>query len=272
MKPTYICIIAGLLLIVSASFKPKQKEEIRNDFKEFFDANNADGSFVLYNQNADSYTYYNKPLTTEMYSPASTFKICNSLIGLETGVIKDANFVIPWDSVQRSYYLWNQDTNLRMAFQNSNIWYYQELARRVGGEKMNYWLKKSHYGNTDTTGGIDHFWLTGGLRVSPKQQIEFLKALRNNKLAFSQRSMDIVKDIMIAKDTLGYVVRAKTGWGDDATKYIGWYVGYIEKDGNVYYFSTCMLTRGLDDTYIRAARKEITYSILNKLNIISTNP
>lgn len=272
MKLKYLFIVTGLLFILFASLKSKQKEEIRTDFKEFFEANNADGSFVLYNQNADSYIYYNKPLTTEMFSPASTFKICNSLIGLETGVIKDANFVIPWDSVTRSYYLWNQDTNLRMAFKNSTVWYYQELARRVGGEKMNYWLKKSNYGNADTTGGIDQFWLSGGLRVSPKQQIEFLKLLRNNKLPFSQRSMDIVKDIMIAKDTLGYVVRAKTGWGDDSTKYIGWYVGYVEKGGNVYYFSTCMLTRGLDDTYIRNARKEITYSILNKLNIIAKNP
>lgn len=272
MKSKYVFFTAGLILILATSLQQKNKEEIRNDFKEFFEANNADGSFVLYNQNADSYVYYNKALTTEMYSPASTFKICNSLIGLETGVIQDANFFIPWDSVTRSYYLWNQDTNLRMAFQNSTVWYYQELARRVGGEKMNYWLTKSQYGNADTTGGIDQFWLTGGLRVSPKQQIEFLKSLRNNKLPFSQRSMDIVKDIMIAKDTLGYVVRAKTGWSDESTKYIGWYVGYVEKGGNVYYFSTCMLTRGLDDTYIRAARKEITYSILNKLNILPEHP
>ena len=270
MKSKYIFIVAGIVLILSASLKQKQKEQIRNDFREFFEANHSDGSFVLYNQNADSYIYYNKPLTTEMYSPASTFKICNSLIGLETGVIKDADFVIPWDSIERSYYVWNQDTDLKSAFKNSTVWYYQELARRVGKDKMNYWLIKSTYGNADTTGGIDQFWLTGGLRVSPKQQIQFLRSLRNNTLPFSERSMDIVKDIMVAKDTLGYVVRAKTGWGSTPTQYIGWYVGYIEKDGNVYYFSTCMLTRGLDDTYIRNARKEITYSILNKLNIIHT--
>ena len=272
MKSTYILIIAGIILFLSTGHKHKQKEKIRNDFKGFFEANHADGSFMLYDQNADSYIYYNKPLTTEMYSPASTFKICNSLIGLETGVIKDADFVIPWDSISRSYYLWNQDTDLKTAFKNSTVWYYQELARRVGGERMNYWLQKSQYGNVDTTGGIDQFWLTGGLRISPKQQIDFLKALRNNTLPFSQRSMDIVKDIMIAKDTLGYVVRAKTGWSVTSANYIGWYVGYVEKGGNVYYFSTCMLTRGLDDTYIRNARKEITYSILNKLNIISSNP
>ncbi len=263
------CALTAVLVV---SMQLKKKEVIRNDFKDFFEANNADGSFILYNQNADSYTYYNKTLTRQLYSPASTFKICNSLIGLETGIIKDANFVIPWDSVVRSYPVWNQNTNLKIAFQNSTVWYYQELARRVGGEKMNYWLHKSHYGNEDTTGGIDQFWLSGGLRISPMQQIEFLKKLRNNKLDFSQRGMDVVKDIMIVKDTLDYVIRAKTGWGDAATNYIGWYVGYIEKEGNVYYFSTCMLTRGLDETYIRAARKEITYSILNKLNIVSVNP
>ncbi len=85
----------------------------------------------------------------------------------------------------------------------------------------------SNYGNADTSGGIDKFWLTGGLRITPEQQINFLRRLHDNKLPFSQRSMDIVKNIMIAKDTLGCIVRAKTGWGDQDDLNIGWYVGYV---------------------------------------------
>jgi beta-lactamase class D len=105
---------------------------------------------------------------------------------------------------------------------------------------MKYWLDKVHYGNADTTGGIDHFWLSQGLQITPEQQIFFFKRLKNNQLPFSQRSMDIVKKIMIVKDTLDYVIRAKTGWAMYPEKMVGWYVGYIEKEKKVYYFVNCI--------------------------------
>ncbi len=265
MKRLVLFFFCLLLLL---SFIQKEPAIIRDDFKRYYDSFEVEGSFVLYNQNAKTYTFYNQAQFNEAFTPASTFKICNSLIGLETGVIKDANFVISWDSIPRSYSAWNKDQTLRMAFQNSTVWYYQELARRVGGKQINYWLKKSGYGNADTTGGIDLFWLSGGLRVTPKQQIDFLRKLHDNKLPFSSRSMDIVKDIMIAKDTVCYTLRAKTGWGDEATRYIGWYIGYIEKDNNVFYFANCIQTRGLDDRTIGMARKAITFQILDQLGII----
>ncbi|WP_299248371.1 class D beta-lactamase [uncultured Cytophaga sp.] len=260
--------ITFLFLLTILSFIQKEPIIIRNDFKTYYDSFQVDGSFVLYNQNAHSYTFYNKPQYTESFSPASTFKICNSLIGIETGVIKDADFVIPWDSVTRSYPVWNQDQTFRMAFQNSTVWYYQELARRVGENQMNHWLKKSNYGNADTSGGIDLFWLTGGLRVTPKQQIDFLRRLHDHKLPFSKRTMDIVTDIMVAEKKDTYVLRAKTGWSDESNRHVGWYVGYVEKDNNVFYFATCIQTRGLDDRYIGVARKAITFNILDALEII----
>lgn len=150
---------------------------------------------MLYDPQTDKYVFYNPNQFEQTFSPASTYKICNSLIGLETGVIKDENFVIPWDSVTRQNPNWNSDHDLKTAFKNSTVWYYQELARRVGRQQMKYWLDKANYGNADTSGGIDKFWLTGGLRISPKQQIDFLKRLHDNKLPFSQRSVDIVKKL-----------------------------------------------------------------------------
>src|SRR5574343_318003 len=126
-----------LLLFVSCS--SKAKHEIRDDYKKQFN---------------------------KAYTPASTFKICNSLIGLETCVIKDADFVIPWDKVVRNRVEWNQDHTLRLAMKNSTVWYYQELARRVGQNKMDYWIKKANYGNHSTKGGIDKFWLDGALRIA----------------------------------------------------------------------------------------------------------
>lgn len=261
-----------ILLLTIAVFaltacKQKQATEIRADFKKYYDQFNVGGSFVLYDPQVDTYIFYNQDQYEQSFSPASTYKICNSLIGLETGVIKDENFVIPWDSVNRQNPNWNRDHNLKTAFKNSAVWYYQELARRVGGKQMKYWLDKANYGNADTSGGIDQFWLTGGLRISPKQQIDFLRRLHDNKLPFSKRSIDIVKNIMIVKNTLYYVVRAKTGWGGQDKKDIGWYVGYIEKKDKVYYFANCIQSTKFNNKDFANARIEIVYRILDDLKL-----
>jgi len=259
--------IIFFFLMFSCFVRP-QTIETRDDFKIFYDQYNVSGSFVLYEQNEDKYIFYNQSQFRQPFTPASTFKICNSLIGLETGVIKDENFVLPWDSVTRWLPTWNKDQDLKSAFKNSTVWYYQELARRVGGEKMKYWLDLANYGNADTSGGIDHFWLTGGLRITPEQQINFLRRLHDNKLPFSQRSMEIVKEIMIAKDTLNSVVHAKTGWGQQDDTNIGWYVGYVEKNDDVYYFANCIQTKDSENKDFARARIKIAYQIFNELNLI----
>jgi len=245
----------------------KQKTINRDDFKKYYDQYHVEGSFVLYDQKNNQFLCYNQEHTKKSFIPASTFKICNSLIGLETGVISDEKFTLPWDSIIRQVPTWNNDQDLKTAFQNSTVWYYQELARKVGGQQMKYWLEKTNYGNTDTTGRIDMFWLSGGLRITPIQQIDFLKRLHDNKLPFSQRSMDIVKYIMIAESKENYVLRAKTGWSEQDSKNIGWYVGYLETKGNVYYFANCIQTSDLNNNDFAMSRKEIVYSILNDLKL-----
>jgi beta-lactamase class D len=266
MKKT-IATSALLILIGIVAFKQTQKNDIRNDFKTFYDEFHVTGSFVLYDESKDQWIRYNPAQLKEPFIPASTFKICNSLIGLETGVIPNENFVIHWDSIVRQNPKWNTDHDLKSAYKNSVVWYYQELARRVGRERMKYWLDKAAYGNSDTSGGIDGFWLTGGLRITPEQQIDFLKRLKHNQVPFSQRSIDIVKNIMIAKDTLNYIVRAKTGWGDEPGRIIGWYVGYIEKNRDFYYFATCIQSTNLQTPDFGKARIAITYKILDELHI-----
>lgn len=266
MKQTFIL----LTLVVFSLFSCRQKQttEIRNDFKSYYDQFGVDGSFLLYNPQDDKYIVYNQEQTQQFYTPASTFKICNSLIGLETNVIKDENFVIVWDSVVRNP-VWDKDHNLQTAFENSVVWYYQELARRVGGQQMKYWIDKANYGNTDTSGGIDNFWLEGGLRISAYQQIDFLQRLYENKLPFSKRSTDIVKKIMVVKDTSNYVVRGKTGWGGQDHNEIGWFVGWLENKGQVFYFSNIVQMPDTSTNYVNFdnSRKEIAYSILKELKL-----
>jgi len=264
MKPVTLPFFLLFLITGFIACAPTESTEIRDDFKKYYDQFNVRGCFALYDAHAKKYTLYNKDQFTEPFSPASTFKICNTLIGLETGIIPDENFVIAWDSIKRNP-VWDADHDLKTAFKNSTVWYYQELARRVGGQQMKYWIDKVNYGNKDTTGGLDKFWLTGGLRITPQQQIDFLQRLHNNNLPFSQRSMDIVKSIMVTKDTSDYVIRAKSGWGMRPNEDIGWHVGYLETKGRIYYFANCVQA---DSTYMSVRENTIGFN-QSRANIVN---
>ncbi|HEX9427791.1 MAG TPA: penicillin-binding transpeptidase domain-containing protein, partial [Candidatus Polarisedimenticolia bacterium] len=200
------------------------------------------GSFVLFDVKSGRTERINEARAAERLSPCSTFKILNSLIGLETGVIKDADFVIPWDHVTRSRAAWNQDHTLRSAIEASVVPYYQELARRVGMERMRQSVRAVHYGNEDLSGGIDRFWLDSSLLISADEQVAFLTRLYKNELPFSRRSIDIVKEILpriqIESDD-GAVLRGKTGSGIDEARdlSLGWFVGYLERGGDAAIFA-----------------------------------
>ena len=196
------------------------------------------GAFVLYDLNNDLYIRYNPERCAEQFLPASTFKILNSLIGLETGVIPDENYVITWDGIDTNVPVWNQDHTMRSAIRNSVVWYYQELARRVSEKEMSGWVEAAEYGNEDISGNIDSFWLDGALRISPDEQVEFLKRLYLDELPFSQRSMDIVKEIIVLEETGTYKLSGKTGSAIRVSPQQAWFVGYLETDDNVFFFAT----------------------------------
>ncbi|MGE3802897.1 MAG: class D beta-lactamase [Candidatus Kapaibacterium sp.] len=234
-------------------------------FGKFFADANVEGTFLLYNPQENQYLVWNPERARTPYLPASTFKIFNSLVALETGVIKDENDTISWDGVKRQIPDWNRTHDLRSAIAYSVVWYYQELARRIGEERMQHYIDTANYGNRDISGGIDRFWLDGGLRITPQQQIDFLVRLHNNTLPFSQRTMNIVKDIMILKETPDYVYRGKTGWVLRDTTSVGWFVGYLQRGEKVWFFATNIRMEGDKDV---PKRKEITWNILKSLGLV----
>lgn len=243
-----------------------QNVKERTDFKKYFDEYGHNGCFVLYDLNKDQYIKFNPERCTEQFIPASTFKIFNSLVGLETGAVKDENEIMKWDGEKRFYDAWNQDLNMNDAFKYSAVWFYQELARRVGEEKMQHYININHYGNEDISGGIDRFWLDGGIRISANEQIEFLKRIYKNEVKFSQRSIDILKRIMIYDQNDNYILRAKTGWAIRVKDQVGWFVGYVEKNDNVYFFALNVESKNPEEGFV--SRKEITFKILKELGVL----
>jgi beta-lactamase class D len=234
------------------------------------------GAFALYDAKNDRYIRYNEARCRERFSPKSTFKIPNSLIGLETGVIKDADFVIEWNREkyppqanwnEEPFVHWGQDQTLRTAFKYSVVWYYRELAKAVGREPMKKFVESFNYGNKTISGAIDNFWLDNSLLISADEQIEFLRAFYENRLGVSRRTSDIVREIMVLEKTPEYTLSGKTGGGPiDEGKIIGWFVGYVEAKGGVYYFAINIEGRTFAE--IRDKRIEMTRKILAELGIL----
>ncbi|MGA9295461.1 MAG: class D beta-lactamase [Ignavibacteriaceae bacterium] len=260
-------LIVTILLFIT-SVLPQEKIENRSDLKKYFDDYGVKGSFLLYNLEENSYTCYNIERCRQRFLPASTFKIFNSLAGIDTGIIPDSNFIFYWDSTKYQINNWNQDLILRRAFQYSCVPCYQALARKIGMERMKFYIEKEHYGNEVLSGPIDYFWLNATLKISQFEQIEFLKKLYNEELGFSHKAMQLVKYIMLVENKPDYKLRVKTGWGIEKENLnIGWYVGYLEKDNNVYFFAANIESDNPGEDFGNA-RIEITKSILRNLGVL----
>lgn len=206
------------------------------DFAQHFQTLGIEGSILIYDQNKDQTYQYNLERNSAPFLPASTFKILNSLIALETSVIADEIAVFTWDGIERAIPAWNRDLNMRTAFNISAVWFYQVLARRIGYERMQQYVTDVAYGNQmiGSPEEIATFWLEGDLRITPQEQIQFLRRLYDSDLPFSERAIATVKDIMVVEQTPNYTIHAKSG----LVSQIGWYVGYVEQNNNVYFFAT----------------------------------
>ncbi|MFZ1528879.1 MAG: penicillin-binding transpeptidase domain-containing protein [Ferruginibacter sp.] len=221
------------------------RAKIDNSLKKYFDAKNVDGCFTLLNNADGKITVYNLGLDTSRFLPASTFKIVNGLIALETGVAANENMVIKWDGQVRLFPNgkeakdWNQDLAFKDAFKKSSVPYFQELARRIGKDTMQQWIDSLGYGNRNMSGPIDSFWLNNRLKISPDEQLGLMKKLYFDQLPFRKSVQETMRNIMLQEDNTAYKLSYKTGWGfDEAGNAIGWLTGWIEENRHVYFFVT----------------------------------
>ncbi len=196
---------------------------------------------------------------------ASTFKVLNTLIALEEGVIDGADAAIPWDGTLHPIADWNRDQTLESAFKVSCVWCYQELARRVGAAKYPAYLRQARYGQLREPFDGTQFWLDGSLTISAEQQVAFLRQLVERRLPYRANSYDTLQTIMLAEATPRYRLYAKTGWSARTTPGIGWYVGYVEAAGDTWLFALNLDTRGVADLPLR---KQIALDALRVKGIV----
>ncbi|MBI5265022.1 MAG: class D beta-lactamase [Bradyrhizobium sp.] len=227
-------LVAAATLLPQRSFAhvAPPRSEIRESLAKRFADAGTEGTFVGYMVDEYLVIASDKDRSGEGKLPASTFKIPNSLIALETGVVEDPDKdVFPWDGVKRPIETWNKDHTLRSAIAASVVPVYQEIARRIGQERMQKYVDLFEYGNRDIGGGIDQFWLTGNLRIDPVEQVDFVDRLRRGVLPISKRSQDLVRDILPVTKVADAVIRAKTGLlgAEQGKPSLGWLVGWAEK-------------------------------------------
>jgi beta-lactamase class D len=230
-------ISSSLLMLFTGLGAAAAETVPRPEWQRHFDARGVKGTFVLYQPALDRYLVLDPARSRQRFSPASTFKIPNALIGLEVGSITDENEVFHWDGRPKPLPAWERDHTLATGMRDSVVWMFQEVARRTGKARMREWIDRLEYGNRDLSGGIDLFWLQGGLRVSAVEQVDFLHRLAEGRLPATQRAQRLVREALVVERTRAYTLYAKTGT-EGGRQAIAWWVGWVERMGRpVGYFA-----------------------------------
>lgn len=285
MKSTFSFLLIASFLILSGCSSGNQKDGnaddsvpnetiIAHNVTPYFDSCGVQGSIAIYDVNNNKWIISDTAGINLETQPASTFKIINLLIALETGTIRDENEIIRWvgdtDTVKYGFrpeiY---HDMSAKDAFEISAGWAYIELAKKIGKERYQQFLSKSNYGNGDLSQTDPDFWNFGKFAISPINQVEFLHSLYKGTLPFSKKNMEIVKNVMLSEQTDDYTIRAKTGWTRENNINTGWWVGYIETKKGTYIFATRLLQdRKMNRADFGSCRKDITKKVFKDLGIL----
>ena len=257
-------LITTFIFLISISSCSVNRAKIDDSLKIYFDENKADGCFTMFNNKDGKVTVYNMALDTVRFTPASTFKIVNSLIGLEIGRITDEKMLIKWDGVKRWNEDWNKDLTMEEAFKVSAVPYYQQVARLIGKDTMQHWIDSIQYGNKKIGNRIDSFWLDNSLKISADEQLGLVKRLYFDQLPFQKRTQQIVRDVMIQEDNSLYKLCYKTGWGfDEQNNNIGWVTGWVEENKHPFFF-TLLVKSPAKDFDMKKVRLNILNGILKQ--------
>jgi beta-lactamase class D len=216
--------------------------------------------FVLRDLDSARERVDNEKLADTSFLPYSTFKVPNTLIGLETGVIPDEKFALKWDGKKYPIEAWNHDQDLASALRESVVWFYQEVARRIGPARMSEWLHELRYGNEKSTPAIDRFWLDGGdARITPRQEAEFFARMAKRELPVSAAHVALLRRLLTLRTDGGCVLEGKSGTGPQNGKELGWLVGFF--DTPVHHYAYAYLT--IDDH--APTREERTNLVVGRL-------
>ena len=220
---------------------------VRSDLDPEFASQKVNGTFALFQPAQERLTLVNPVRAEQRFVPASTFKVPNSLIALETGAVRNADEVIPYGGRKQPFPAWEKDMPMREAITASAVPIYQELARRIDFDNYRIWLEKLDYGNQRLGTNLENFWLDGPLEISSVEQTRFLARLARGELPASERAQTIVREILRLEERNGAILYGKTGWQFSSKPQRGWWAGWVDRGGQVASFCLNMdMTHAVD--------------------------
>ncbi|MCL4111760.1 UNVERIFIED_CONTAM: hypothetical protein GTU68_008362 [Idotea baltica] len=207
--------------------------------QEILDSAHLKGAVLIYDEEKSRYYSNDFEWASTGHLPASTFKIPNSIVALESGVVEGLTSVFLWDGNERSFKVWERDLTFKEAFQVSCVPCYQEIARKVGFGTMRTYLDTLDFGEMRfDTATLDQFWLQGQSRISQFEEIDFLVRLVHGRLPILERTVVLLKEMMLIEDNPSYALRGKTGWSISNETNNGWFVGYLEANNSRFFIAT----------------------------------
>ncbi|MFC4723972.1 penicillin-binding transpeptidase domain-containing protein [Glycocaulis abyssi] len=225
----------GLLAVILMLLAPAHAQEL----DQLLDEAGVTGTILIQRVSDGAEWTGGADRLDERFIPASTFKIPNSLILLQSGIVSGVDDALIWDGTEHAFAVWNQNQTFAEAFQRSTVWAYQHWTRQLGHEAMSGQIAVLDYGNGDVGGAglVDRFWLDGPLAICAREQVGFLARLQARTLPFDAAHMETVIAMMEQASGEGWTLRGKTGWRFDGEPDIGWYVGWLEFEGETWLFA-----------------------------------
>ncbi len=261
IRVTFIHFLTLFLVLFATAISNAED----HDLKKLFIERNVKGTIIISSLDSRTEYIHNKARSEKRFLPASTFKIPNTLIALDEGVIANEMEIFKWDGKDKGWSLWNKDQSLKTAFPISCVWFYQKLAERIGNAKYMSHLDRLNYGNKLTGPDVTKFWLAGDIKISTIEQIVFLKRLYKDELPYKKNHLQLLKNLMIVDKSPNHIIRAKTGWAVRIKSQHGWYVGYVESKKKVWFFA---VNFGIEKKSDGRYRKEIVMKALQLKDIL----
>ena len=259
-----------LLFIATVSNAQQDMKYSILNFDTIFDDNR--GAFVLYDLHKDNYKVYNYGNAKTEFPVHSTSKIIWSIIGLEEKLIKSQDDIVVWDSIKYPRQnlfdkSWAKNQTIVTALNQSVNWYYFDLLSLMTPEMVEKYLNNLDYKKGYKVEKVHYFGLTANIKKSALDQIDFLKRLYSNNIGISEKTLEIIKKGLIHQKTDDYIIYSKGGLGPvDSQKQIGWYIGFVEKGKDVYFFA--LYVENKDQALAGKLRIDYSMRILKSLGII----
>ncbi len=207
--------------------------------------------------------------------PQSTFKLPLAMMGYDKGILVDEHN--PRWAYQAKFKRSEREqkaTDPTIWEKDSIVWYSQEITRRLGKQAFADYIRRFDYGNRDVSGGpggtdgLTESWLSSSLKISPDQQVDFLRRFMTGKLPISTKAVTMTQAIVPSFSAAdGWTIHGKTGAGSvrngqgklDGSRPVGWFVGWAQKGDRKVVFARLLVDNK------RHADKPISFTVRDGL-------